>query len=82
MEIIHTELKRTGEFKMLLEQDQFFPNEESLNIVREIKLLGLPGAMLSEEQFLLIRKLAEALRKIFHGSIGNGDWPIRRWLRL
>ncbi len=66
MEIIQTELKRTGEFKMLLERDQFFPNEEGLNLLREIKLLSLPGAILSEEQFLQIRKLAEALRKIFH----------------
>src|SRR5579862_1672382 len=66
MEIIQTELKRAGEFKTLLEQDQYFPNEENLNIAREIKLLGLPGAILSEEQFLQIRKLAEALRKIFH----------------
>ena len=65
MEIIQTELKRTGEYKMLLEQDQFFPNEDNLNIAREIKLLGLTGAILSGEQFLQIRKLADALRKIF-----------------
>lgn len=66
LEFIQIELKRTSEFKVLLEQGQYFPNEENLNIAREIKLLGLPGAILSGDQFLQIRKLADALRKIFH----------------
>jgi DNA mismatch repair protein MutS2 len=66
IEFIQIELRRTSEYKMLLEQGQFFPNEENLNIAHQIKLLGLPGAVLSGDQFLQIRKLAEALRKIFH----------------
>jgi DNA mismatch repair protein MutS2 len=66
LEFIQIELKRTAECKVLLEQGQFFPNDENINIAREIKLLGLSGAMLSGEEFLQIRKLAEAMRKIFH----------------
>jgi DNA mismatch repair protein MutS2 len=52
--------------ELTLEQDQYFPNEDSLNLSREIKLLGLPGAVLSGEQFLQVRKLTDALRQIFH----------------
>jgi DNA mismatch repair protein MutS2 len=66
LEFIQVELQRTSEFKSLLEQAQYFPNQENLNLSREIKLLGLSGAVLSAEQFLEIRKLADALRQIFH----------------
>jgi len=66
LEFIQIELQRASELKSLLEQGQYFPNEDSLNLSHEIKLLGLPGAVLSSEQFLQIRKLAEAIRQIFH----------------
>ncbi len=66
LEIIQTELQQTSEFKSLLELDQYFPVENSLHLSREIKLLGLPGAVLGGDQFLQIRKLANALRQIFH----------------
>src|SRR5450631_754866 len=65
-ELIEVELQRTAEFKSLLDLGQYFPIEDTLNLSREIKLLGLPGAVLSGEQFLWIRKLAEALRQVFH----------------
>ena len=65
-EIIERELRQSDEFKTLLQHAQYFPNEDSLNIFREIKLLGLPGAALSGDQFLQIRKLADNLRQIFH----------------
>ncbi len=66
LEFIQIELQKTSEFKTLLEQGQYFPNEENLNLAREIRLLGLSGASLSGEQFLQIRKLADTLRQIFH----------------
>jgi DNA mismatch repair protein MutS2 len=65
-EFIEVELQRTAEFKSLLDLGQHFPIADTLNLSREIKLLGLPGAVLSGEQFLWIRKLAEALRQVFH----------------
>jgi DNA mismatch repair protein MutS2 len=66
LEFIQVELQRTSEFKSLLDQGQYFPNEDNLNLSRQIKLLGLSGAVLGGEQFLQIRKLADALRQIFH----------------
>ena len=47
LEFIQIELQRASEFKSLLEQGQYFPNEDSLNLSHEIKLLGLSGAVLS-----------------------------------
>jgi DNA mismatch repair protein MutS2 len=66
LEFIQIELQRTSEFKSLLQQGQYFPNDDSLNLSGDIKLLGLSGAVLSADQFLLIRKLADTLRQIFH----------------
>jgi DNA mismatch repair protein MutS2 len=66
LEFIKIELQRSSEFKNLLEQSQYFPNEENLNLSREIKLLALPGATLSGDQFIQIRRLADTLRQIFH----------------
>ncbi|HEY4936085.1 MAG TPA: DNA mismatch repair protein MutS, partial [Puia sp.] len=66
LEFIQLELQRTNEFKGLVEQGQYFPNEDGLNLSREIKLLGLSGAALSGDQFLQIRRLADMLRQVFH----------------
>lgn len=64
-EFIITELQQSNEFKLLLLGNQHFPNEFTHNIVKELKLLGIPGAVLSGEQFLLIRRLAENTSNIF-----------------
>jgi len=65
MEFIETALKQSNEFKIILQSGEYFPNDFSINISREIKLLGIPGASLSGEQFLLIRRLAENTNNIF-----------------
>jgi DNA mismatch repair protein MutS2 len=65
IDIIRQELQRTSEFKSILETGQYFPNDERLNLSKEIRLLGLAGAVLSGEQFLLVRRLAGVLRQIF-----------------
>ena len=62
---IELELQQSHEFKLLEEQSQYFPNDFVLNISRDIKLLGIPGATLTGEQFIQIRKLAESIERIF-----------------
>lgn len=64
-EYIELELQQTHEYKLLVQGGQFFPNDFTLNISKELKLLGIPGAVLSGEQFLMIRKLAENTGSIF-----------------
>lgn len=64
-EYIELELRQTHEFRILLQQTQYFPNDFTLNISREIKLLGIAGATLSGEELMQIRKLTENLSNIF-----------------
>ena len=62
---IEQELRQTFEYKLLLQQAQYFPNDFTLDISKDIKLAGIDGATLSGEQFLLIRRLAENAASIF-----------------
>ncbi len=64
-DFIERELQQSNEFKLLLQYGQYFPNDYILNLAREIKLLGIPGAVLDGDQFILIRKLAENMQGIF-----------------
>ena len=62
---ILTELQQSHEFKMLEAVNQRFPIDFTLNVQRDIKLLGISGSMLSGDQFLTIKKLAENAESIF-----------------
>jgi DNA mismatch repair protein MutS2 len=64
-EFIEKELRQGYEYKLVLQTGQYFPNDLILNVSREIKLLSIPGAVLTGEQFLFIRKLAENTGNIF-----------------
>jgi DNA mismatch repair protein MutS2 len=64
-EFIDIELNQTNEFKLLLQQSVYFPSDFTLNITRDIKLLGIAGATLGGEQFMQIKKLAENIAAIF-----------------
>jgi len=70
-EFILTELQQSNEFKLLLQGGQHFPNEFTHHIAKEIKLLGIPGAVLTGEQFLLIRRLADNTGNIFRWFDGE-----------
>ncbi|HTI07157.1 MAG TPA: MutS2/Smr-associated SH3 domain-containing protein [Puia sp.] len=64
-EFIELELRQAHEFKGVIQNGQYFPNDHTLNLSRELKLLGIPGATLSGEQFLQIRRLAESMQSVF-----------------
>ena len=64
-ELIETELKQSYEYKQLLQSGIYFPNDHLLNLSKELKLLAIPGAVLSGEQFVELRRLAESMEKIF-----------------
>lgn len=65
-EFIATELQQTHEMKLLMEQGQYFPTDYILNLSKELKLLSIPGAVLSGEELVNIRTLAENMKSIFH----------------
>jgi len=62
---IQKELRQTHEFAMLLRQAQYFPNDFTYHLQKELKLLGIPGALLVGEQWMLIRKLTVNAENIF-----------------
>ena len=64
-DFIVTELQQSHEFKLILLNNQYFPNDHVLNISKDLKLLSIPGAVLVSEQFVQIRKLAVSIQSIF-----------------
>ncbi len=64
-EYIELELMQTSEFKNISLLQQYFPNDFSLNLSKDIKLLGIPGALLGGEQWMPIRRLTENTGSIF-----------------
>lgn len=62
---IDAALKESHEFKQLIQNGVYFPNDYILNLAKELKLLSIPGALLTGEQLIQIRKLAESIEKIF-----------------
>ncbi len=64
-EFIEVELRQSHEFRQLLSNGIYFPNDHVLNIAKDIKLLGIPGAVLSGEQFVQLRKLLENVHSLF-----------------
>ena len=64
LEFIEPELKQTNEYKLILQNDLYFPNE-TIPLSRELKLLSISGAVLNGEEFTRIKKLAEYARQVF-----------------
>ena len=62
---IDTELKQSHEYKQLIQNGIHFPNDYTLNLYKELKLLSISGAVLAGDQLLEIRRLAESMEKIF-----------------
>lgn len=64
-EFIDIELKQSHEFKSLLQNAIYFPNDYVLNLGKELRLLTIQGSLLAGDQLVDIRKLAESMEKIF-----------------
>jgi DNA mismatch repair protein MutS2 len=64
-EFIETELRQSYEYKQMVQSGTYFPNDYILNLSRELKLLSIPGAVLVGADFIVLRKLAESIERIF-----------------
>jgi len=64
-ELIELELRQSYEYKQLVQSGIYFPNDHLLNLSKELKLLAIPGAVLSGDQIIELRRLAESMEKIF-----------------
>ena len=65
IEYIETALHQSHEFKLLLQAGMLFPVDFTLNIHKDVKLLSIPGASLTGEQYNLIRRLLDNASDIF-----------------
>jgi DNA mismatch repair protein MutS2 len=64
-EFIDRELRQSYEYKQVIDNGVYFPNDYVLNLSRDLKLLSIPGAILSGEQLVSISKLATSIEKVF-----------------
>lgn len=64
-EFLETALHQTYEYKILVDAGEFFPNDFTHSVSRELKLLAIPGATLTSEQFILILKLTANAANIY-----------------
>lgn len=64
-EFIQPQLFQTNEYKLLFENNLYFPDDAVLNLSKELKLLSIESSMLTGEQFLHIKKLSAAIHQIF-----------------
>ena len=62
---IELALRQTEEFKFIKLANQYFPTDFILDIRKDLKLLGIPGAQLTGEQWLLVRKLCDHIQQVF-----------------
>ena len=64
-EFVETDLRQSHEYRQLVVNSIYFPNDYILNLSKELKLLSIPGAVLSGEELQQIRKLSESIEKLF-----------------
>ena len=64
-DFIDLELKQSHEYKQLLQNAIYFPNDYILNLSKELRLLDIEGSMLVGEQLISLRKLAMSMESIF-----------------
>lgn len=64
IEYVERALQQTYEFRNILKSGDYFPNDFTLNIEKELKLLSVPGAVLMGEQLQAVRNLAYNTRDI------------------
>ena len=65
IELIETELRQSYEYKQLLQNSIYFPNDPVFNLSKELKLLSIPGAVLAGDELTELRKLASLMKDIF-----------------
>ncbi len=64
-QFIDQELRQSYQYLQLLSSGQTFQHDQVFNLSKELKLLSIPGAVLTGEIFILFRNLAENIKGIF-----------------
>jgi len=58
------DLLQAYEYKSILQSGDYFPNDFTRNLYKELKLLSIPGGVLTGEQLLSVQQLAFTIRDI------------------
>ncbi|WP_425575781.1 endonuclease MutS2 [Nemorincola caseinilytica] len=75
------ELQQALEYKNILTSGDHFPNDHTRNMTKELRLLAIPGGVLSGEQLLSVHQLALSIRDILLWFKKNNDlFPVLRAL--
>jgi len=64
IEYIEKALAQTEEYRNILGAQDYFPNDFTRNLQKEIKLLGISGAVLNGEQLVAVKALALCIKDI------------------
>jgi len=81
MDHMQRELLQAHEFKLILTGGDHFPNDFTRNVSRELKLLSVPGGVLTGEQLLSFNQLALNIRDVLVWFKKNNDlFPTLRQL--
>ena len=62
MEYVERALQQTEEYKSILSSSDYFPNDFTRDLKKELKLIGIAGAVLSGEQLLAVKQLSLTVR--------------------
>ncbi len=65
IKFVAAELRQSHEYKQLLLNGLYFPNDYVLNLQKQLKLLSITDAVLQGDDLLQIKKLVESIEKIF-----------------
>lgn len=65
IDFIQLQLQQANESKLLLQSGLSIPGDFSHSMDKELKLLGIPGAVLQAEDFSQLRRLCDAAQNIF-----------------
>lgn len=73
IDYVERELMQTSEFKMILQGGDYFPNDFTQNLHKELKLLTIPGGVLMSEQLLSLQRLSTNIRDILNWFKKHND---------
>jgi len=72
-EFMKRELEQTQEFKNILDSKDFFPNDFTRNMSRELRLIAITGSVLTGEQLSAFRALTVTIKDILQWFKKNTD---------
>ncbi len=64
LEYVQRALQQTDEFRQILKGSDYFPNDFTRNVEKELKLLSIKNAVLNGEQLISFQQLAITIRDI------------------